>query len=220
MYERNNVEIRNGTIRDFNRCIYEAGVGKNHRLINLRVISNMDLGIYLNSTHNLVKDCVVSDNANLAIHTGNSSTITGNIVADNGKSATGIAVFGIRTGKGCFVTNNTVSNNGTSATLTGNVLGITTGDGCTVIGNTVYDNGRDADADVYGIVTGNGCAIIANTSYYNGYSATGDVYGISFSGYDLVDQNTAYSNGLTASGTATNMTQGVTGCAYGKNVAP
>ena len=193
MNGRSNVEIRNGTVRDFLYGIFEVNAsGQDHRVIDVRALSNGRYGIYLAGSGHLVKDCTASD---------------------NGDSAT-VDVYGIYTGSGSTVTGSMVRNNGTSADGFG-VYGIYTGSGCTVSGNTSYDNGNSATGSlVVGISVGSGSTVTGNTVHSNGISATGTVFGIQLGPYNLVDQNTAYSNN------GTNMILGVAGCVYGVNVAP
>ncbi len=61
-YARNNVEIRNGTLRDFGHGIYANGSSKKFRVIEVQAVFNATNGIYLNSTENIVKNCTVNDN--------------------------------------------------------------------------------------------------------------------------------------------------------------
>ena len=193
MNTRSNVEIRNGTVRDFHYGIYESGSnGQGHRIINVRAVSNVLRGIYLFGKDHLVKNCTASDNGDDAAST----------------------VYGIYAYNGSTVTGNTAHNNGDNAT--GNVYGIYAFFGCTVTGNTAYNNGYNAGT-VYGIYLGAGSTVTGNTAYNNGDWANGNVYGIYLVGNSLVDQNTAYSNG-TSAGSATQIRYGVTGCVYGINV--
>jgi hypothetical protein len=56
MNGRRNVEIRNGTVKDFIRQVMEEGAsGANHRVINVRVYGHT--GIYLCGTGHLVQNC-------------------------------------------------------------------------------------------------------------------------------------------------------------------
>ena len=127
MNGRNNVEIHNGTVRNFgNNGIYENSVtGQNHRVINVRAISNGWTGIKLYSKNNLVKDCTVTDNTGYGIYVELGSTVSGNTCYNNGYS-------GIYTGVGCMISGNTSSYNGNN--------GIYAYPGSTVIGNTVSYN--------------------------------------------------------------------------------
>ena len=114
---RRNVEIRNGTIRDFTLPgIHEAsGSGEGHRIINVRSLYNA-FGIYLNGDGHLIKDCTVTSNNHHGIYTGSGSTIIGNVVRDN-------TDYGIYAVSYCLVDQNTMYNNGTS---------MFTGTGCKV----------------------------------------------------------------------------------------
>jgi hypothetical protein len=145
MSARSNVEIRNGTVRNFLYGIYEnSGTGRGHRVIDVRAISNGYRGISLSGSGHLVKSCTAGN---------------------NGSSATG-TVFGINAGNGSTVTGNTAHNNGTSATAT--VYGIYANSGCTVIGNTSYSNGFGASGNAYGIYPAGNCLVDQNTAYGNG----------------------------------------------------
>jgi hypothetical protein len=169
----NNVEIRNGTIRNFQAAIYESNSdARNHRVIDVRAVSNSKKGIHLNGSGHVVKDCTASD---------------------NGASASD-DVYGIYVGTNSIVTGNTARNNGNSCG--GDVFGIYAGLGSTVTGNAVRGNGDSATGSrVYGIYADIGCTVIANTACRNGIGATGTGYGIFTRGSNLVDQNTAYSSG-------------------------
>jgi parallel beta-helix repeat protein len=121
MSGRSNVEIRNGTVRDFWYGIYEvSSSGQGHRVIDVRALSNGIRGIYLGSKNNLVKDCTASDNGTSAtsnvygIYAGSGSTVTGNTAYNNGDSADG-DVYGIYLGGDNLVDQNTAYSNGTSA---------------------------------------------------------------------------------------------------------
>jgi len=170
MNGRTNVEIRNGTIRDFvNPAIGENNSnGSSHRVVNIRVLSN-GYGIYLQGSSHLVKDCTAADNGlSYGIYTSTGSTVTGNTAYNN-------HMDGIHAGSGSTVTGNTAYNN------TGN--GLYARDGCTVTGNTAYNNTDN------GLYARDGCTVTGNTAYNNTDK------GIYAGTYCLIDQNTAYSNG-------------------------
>lgn len=208
MNSRRNVEIRNGTIRDFEYGIHEEGQsGKNHRVIDVRAISNSVSGIYLVGIGHLVKDCTASDNGNAAASTdvrgifvGSSSTVTGNMVNGNGTSATGgNNVYGIHAQLSSRVTGNTVNINGGDSNA--NVYGISAGDGSTVTGNTASGNGYLVVGTVKGIYANTGSTVTGNTVRGNGYSAT-NVRGIHAGRGCTVTGNTAHDNGTSATGDA------------------
>jgi parallel beta-helix repeat protein len=171
MDRRSNVEILNGTIRDFYYGIYEEnslGGSKSHRIINVRAVSNLWTGIRLKGTGNLVKDCTVATNGASGIYIWTGGTVTGNTAYDNSMS-------GIWTGKCSTVTNNMAYFNGND--------GIYAYYGSTVIGNTSRSNDSD------GIYAYNGCTVIGNTVYQN------DCNGIYAERCCTVTNNTAYDNG-------------------------
>jgi hypothetical protein len=145
MAGRNNVEVRNGTIRSFYRGIFENNpAGTNHRVIGVRIHSNALSGIRLNGSSHLVKYCTVSNNGTYAtnnvygIYSGFAGTVTGNIVDNNGVSSEGTNVNGIYALSGSTVIGNTVYSNGTGAT--GTVTGINLSAYCMVDQNTAYNN--------------------------------------------------------------------------------
>ena len=165
--ECSNVEVRNGTVRDFYRGITTYSTGSDHRIINIRAVSNTVYGIYLATAGCMVKDCTASGNGNIGIYTGIGCTVKSNTAYDNGNS-------GIYVDDGCTVQNNTAYGNDN--------YGIHTGSGCTVKSNTAYDNTS------LGISTGSGCTVNSNTAYDN----TG--FGIYTSSGCTVQNNTAYAN--------------------------
>jgi hypothetical protein len=235
MNGRVNVEIRNGTTRGYFNGIHENDQNSHgHRVINIRAISNAKSGIYLPGKNNLIKDCSISDTGGVTGHyiygirTGEGSTVTGNLIynngishttsvfgisasfnstvigntiRDNGTSATGaIFVYGILASNGCTVSDNTVANNGDSAGAS-SVVGIQAQDACTVSNNTSHGNGDNANASfVIGINAEYGSTMTGNTSYKNGLSATGDVRGISTRPGSTIVGNTSYGNGGLAAG--------------------
>jgi parallel beta-helix repeat protein len=221
MSGRSNVEIRNGTVRNFSIGIGEESInGFGDRVIGVRAISNAGSGIHLVGKGNEVRGCTASNNGTSAssgnvygIFAGIGSTITGNTISNNGTFAT-TGVYVLMAGYGCTITGNTVSNNFTSANY-GWLFGISAGAGSTIAGNTVYNNGTSATgSSIFDAVYASmGSTVIGNTVYNNGISGTGTFYGIYLEGNNLVDQNAAYNNN------GTNMNHPVN-CVYGTNLAP
>ena len=169
-----NVEIRNGTVRDFGVYgIYDGSIsGSSVRLIDLRVISNAGYGIILSGKSNMLKGCTVSGNGDRGISMGYAASIIDNTVYKNG------GPYGIYANYASTVTGNTVyDNNGTGIFVNG---------GTTVTGNTVRENGGD------GIWAGYGSMVTGNTVTYN----TGD--GIEVAHHCSVVGNHCHQNGLSA----------------------
>lgn len=140
---RSNVEIKNGTIRNFgSHGINEEGSGNSHRVINVRVMNNKGSGIYLTGYNHMVKDCTVSNNGGACgISAGPGSTVITNNIYKNENN-------GICGGWGVTVIGNNSSNNG------GN--GITTDDACTVKNNTTSFNSTSGIyMNPYNLVDGN-----------------------------------------------------------------
>lgn len=185
-----NVEIRNGTVRDFYYGIHEdSDTGTQHRIINIRAISNLLFGILLSSHGNLVKDCTATENVASGIQAGHASTVTGNTAYDNGGD-------GIHAHPGSTICYNTARKN--------NATGIYTTTGSTIIGNTARENNGDGIKTFYGstitantacnnsgngIYAAEGCTVTANTAHDN----TGD--GIQVHSRCRVTNNTCDHNG-------------------------
>lgn len=174
MYERRNVEIRNGTVREFgSHGIYAAygDVGRDHRIIGIRAVSNGEFGIQLEGEGFLVKDCTAARNGSTGISAGSRSVVTGNNAYEN--AGTGIATAS------ATVTGNTVSLNvwgivaGSSSTVTGNTAyanendGIKVSYGCTVTGNTAMTNNQSNTTGSAGIKADVGCFVHGNTLWHN-----------------------------------------------------
>lgn len=149
MDTRSNVEIRNGTVRDFGSDgILEGNFSaKAHRVISVRLISNGGRGAYVRGRGSFVKDCTAAENGDVGIDVfGYGSIVTGNIAYNNEGS-------GIHAGQGCTVTDNNAYSN--------TVHGIDAAAACTVTGNTVYSNQDD------GIHSSSLCIITGNTAFQN-----------------------------------------------------
>ena len=147
--EQKNVEIRNGTIRQFGYGIYENNaLGAQHRVVDVRAVSNVITGINLIGFGHLVKDCTASENDAHGISVWAGCTVTGNTARDNG----GIGIF-VTTG--CTVTGNTAYNN--------EKTGIAAGTACTVTGNTLYLHNQSDAVDCAGISVNTGCLVKGNT---------------------------------------------------------
>jgi hypothetical protein len=202
--DRSNVQIRNGTIRDFRYAVF-ANSGKSHRIDNIRAISNIVCGIYLSADNCAVTGCTIADNGDSAssvvgIRTRANGIIAGNTVINNGTSATG-DVYGIYASyKGNVVTGNAVRHNGDAAT--GDVFGISAGEASTLTGNTAAGNGNSASGDyVMGIFASNGGTLTNNTAHDNGDSSSSIyVYGIYGGGGTVLNGNTSFGNGTSATG--------------------
>ncbi len=183
---RRNVEVCNGTVRRFGRSgIYEAdGIyGRNHRVVNVRTLSNGWLGIQLAGEGNLVQDCTSAGNGSTGIFGGYASTLTGNTIYEN-------QGYGVSAGRGCTLTGNTIYNNDDA--------GILADSRCLVAGNTVSHNNQSNGAAQAGIKAGNSCLIKANNANYNNRN---NIY---VSGSDnCIEENlvTNSTNGIKVSGT-------------------
>jgi parallel beta-helix repeat protein len=148
---RNNVEIKNGTIRDFGTYgIYSQSstTGRNLRIIDVRAIGNGNGGIILNGRGHLVERCNVSENGWVGIMAHTGSTITGNTASDNGS----IGIFG---SQACTITGNTSRNNVSH--------GISAHDGCTVKNNTSSWN-QQKGIELFGSNLVDGNTAYANSS--------------------------------------------------------
>mgnify|MGYP001551303939 CR=1 FL=1 len=211
MNVRTNVEIRNGTIRDFVRNgVGGSGDGTANRIINIRAVDNMNVGILLQGKSNIVEMCTAVENHGIGIYAWSCSLITNNICYNN-------YYHGIFTSAGSTISHNTCYKNGYLGKTAGH--GISAGSRSNVFNNTCYDNLDDGiNATSGSAVTGNTCndnkedgidagigtTVVGNTCRGNTNS------GIKLGGDNLVDQNTATSNFSDISS--------CTGCVFGVNV--
>ncbi len=122
MNGRKNVEIKNGTVRNFGGIgIMEAKYytaesptyGNGHRIIGVRIMSNVGDGILLNGENHIVKDCTSISNTVSGIAVGTGCTLTNNISSDNGD-------YSLLVGNGCLLYNNTCNNNYGGIYIVGN----------------------------------------------------------------------------------------------------
>ena len=178
MNARSNVEIRNGTITEFgSHGIHDASTAaKEHRIINVRLISNKYAGIYFQSYSNghLIKDCTAAANARNGIRTGYGSLVVGNIVYDTKLNDAIYACSG-----STLIGNTVYKNNG---------RGLYGYEGCTMVHNTSSEN------DNFGIIANKGSNIVRNTSYKNGSSGIYAYSGSAVIGNTSCMNNTDNSN--------------------------
>jgi hypothetical protein len=125
MSGKTNVEVRNGTVRYFDKGIFEdSGNGANHRIINVRVEVN-SIGIWFYGSGHLVKGCTAAGNSNTGIYM-DGGNISYNVLNNNST--------GIYLGEGT-ITGNTIKNAAVGPAP--GILCVGTG---SIIGNTVTCN--------------------------------------------------------------------------------
>jgi len=177
MEGRHNIEIRNGTIRNFgDRGISERNPDRTacgKRIIDMRVIANGKCGICLGGEGNLIEDCLITDSRGSGI-CADKSIITGNILKDN---ATG----GVSAGSGSVVVANSV--------MQSKATGIFAREGCAIRDNVVWGS---SDTGIYAEL---GCLVEDNVACANNQSNTPGVYaGIRAVGDCIVRGNSARAN--------------------------
>lgn len=157
-----NVEIRNGTVREFGGTGISAG-GAVNRIINVRVVGNSERGINVYNGGFVVENCTASANGDRGISAVGNGVIRNNVVSGNGSS-------GIVAGSGNLIVGNQASNN---------LAGIRVEDGNRVVGNNAHQNRST------GIQVRAGNVVLGNSARSNGFM------GLFFSGDhpNLVDQN-------------------------------
>lgn len=206
MYGRSNVEVRNGTIRNFGwRGILEnSPAGRGHRIIGIRVLSNAETGILLFGSGHVVNNCTAARNGGSGIYAENGCTIVHNVVYENEGT-------GIWAGNGSTVTANTAYRN---------QHGIHVVNGCTVLNNTAYENQQT------GIDAMHGSAIMANVVRDNNQTAYWYLGGITVQSNCLIKGNAVTnnkeaniyvngSNNAVEDNLVTNSTNGILFTAYG-----
>ena len=148
MSGKTNVEVRNGTVRYFDKGIFEDSMnGANHRIINVRVEVN-SLGIWFYGSGHLVKGCTAANNSNTAIYV-NGGNISGNVLNNN---ATGI-----------YIAEGTISGNTVVNAATGSGVGINCVGIGSIIGNTVICN-----TEQFGIIAGGGAPVVVDQNSVGG----------------------------------------------------
>ena len=105
-----NVEIRNGTVRNFFHDGIVAGTQTQLRVIDVRSIENLQNGIVLEGVDNLVERCTMSNNGinGLQFFLGIGSLVSNSIARNNGQE-------GFRMGSGAYRSNVLTENNGGNA---------------------------------------------------------------------------------------------------------
>jgi parallel beta-helix repeat protein len=163
-----NVEIRNGTIRNWNGGGVAASLATNSVYRDLRLSDNFDNGLFTGSGA-LVVDCV-ADNNIVGLSVGAGSTIRSCTVSNNLSD-------GISTGGGCTITGCTARGN--------NGNGILASAGCTVVACTAIGN-----------IAGNGIQAGAQSVVKDSASSGNNGAGIKVSGdRSIVESCSADSNG-------------------------
>ena len=200
METRMNVEIKNGTVRDFGKDgIRDLGGSgaKSHknRVINVRTISNGEMGIRLWGRSQVIKDCSAIENGDIGILVGCENILVGNTAWKNGDSGIDVEndntlignTSGENVGHGIdAMSGNTLISNTCSAnerwgiyayeeacTVKNNSVryndqgGIITAEDCMVIGNTVNNNNIADVATYCGIYANHDCVVKNNTVTHN-----------------------------------------------------
>ena len=122
---KENVEIRNGTVRNFGSSgIAEIGIGKGHRVIDVRSVGNGGPGIVLNGADHVVRDCTVLDNGGFGIGLQGSSMAIGNLVVGNGG-------IGLSLSADSVYSQNVINSNAGGTVLNGVQMGTNVCDGNT-----------------------------------------------------------------------------------------
>jgi hypothetical protein len=142
-----NVEVRNGTIRNWNGGGVAASLATNSVYRDLRTSDNFDNGLFTGSGA-LVVDCV-ADNNIVGLNIGAGSTVRSCTVSNNLSD-------GISTGGGCTITGCTARGN--------NGNGILASAGCTVVACTAIGNiaGNGIQVGSHSVVKD--CASLQNNS--------------------------------------------------------
>jgi hypothetical protein len=104
MLGRNNVEIRNGTVRGFYSGVEENfAAGNNHRVFNMRATNNTGSGICLNGNGHMIRNCTATGNS-WGIVINGSGIISGCVSYNN--SYNGIKLGGAGNCTGNYASNN------------------------------------------------------------------------------------------------------------------
>ena len=123
--EMENVEVRNGTVREFGRHGVFTGLSpRGMRAVGIRALGNGSGGIQLEAHGTLVRDCTVAGNGGIGIR-GIEATLIVNTVFEN--TSWGLLINNAGYGSNVVFDNNGGNQNvqvqGTGVQLTGNVCG-------------------------------------------------------------------------------------------------
>jgi hypothetical protein len=140
-----NVEIRNGSIKNWYSGISSGSTTNNIRVFGIRSGPHSHTGIALGGNNHIVMNCLAFQCTSRGIGVDYGSLVKGNQVWNN--------TTGIRAGAGCMAVGNVAQ---------GNSTGIFGSNGASVIDNSVYSNTN------YGIDGQHNCTITRNTGYLNG----------------------------------------------------
>jgi hypothetical protein len=141
MQEKQNVEIRNGTVRGFSYGISAVGAtfSANHRVVGVRVEHNAGDGISLMGHNCLVRNCNASNNASGITVLGGGAIID-NIACNNTKTGITISVSGNIIGNVANGNDNGISVAGTATLVDRN----------TATGNSTLNMDKNVATCVYG----------------------------------------------------------------------
>ena len=173
-----NVEVRNGTVRNFNVGIHADFLSSSNRVVNVRTVENIATGINMNNnTGNLIMNCLVTNNGQSfftagGILAGFAAKVVNNMIDSNGGS-------GIHAQEYSYISGNTISKNKRD--------GIQVGSYSIVVNNSITNNGN------WGIYFFGIGEIVTGNSINNNNSTNTDPCG----GMHLYDNSTVKGNHMT-----------------------
>lgn len=187
---RNNLSVRNGTIRAWPMSGVNAATVSGGQFENLRVLNNNSTGVsvgerstvlncaatangshgIVGTTNVLVKNCVVTRNAGNGIQVDDNCIVTHCVSSQNRSNGVDAAV-------GCTITENTANQNLQN--------GIIANARCRVFGNTATHNGAY-------LVSGAGFYFLGDDNHVEGNNAVHNHFGYLFDGaFNLIIKNKA-----------------------------
>lgn len=163
---RDNLEVRNGIVRDWGGNGADLSFGRNCRMHNMRAYNNTSIGLLV-GLGSIIEACTSSENRNDGIFAG-----TGSVIRNC--SAYLNVDDGVTSNPGVTLQNVNASINGNSGFR---ILG-----GSTIVACTAYQNQGN------GFVTGESCTIVNCTAEFN------DVDGFRIGFNSLLESSVAYDN--------------------------
>jgi len=163
-----NVEVKNGTVRDFNDGFYASNSGCSAiRIMNMKVLNNSRHGIFLPVTNIVVQNCMVEENGAYGIWVGNYGHILNNTVYNN-------SGWGIYVSWGCIIRgNNILYNNKSDDEYMGGLRMY----GSNYVKDNLLMKNKKKNVYVYGydnIIEGN--LLTTSTGYGLEFAGTGNFY--------------------------------------------
>ena len=208
IYDAANVDIKNGSVKNFNTSgISSGGTTHSVRIVNMTIADNPGLGLRLVGGHHLVQGCTITGNGNsfpgdaygIYCQYGQSRIID-NVIAYNGTGCSGGHAYGIYCGNNTVLKGNVVRGNFYSST-SDDIYLIKIGHNCIIAENTINHNfdSSTAAVTISCLNAGLFSSVYNNNVSDNGSSAQAEeFYAMAIAGSSTINDNIICHNGSSA----------------------